>query len=40
MDEVAGRTDPRALRGAALAQALRDSRARTWALVDDLTDAQ
>ena len=40
MDEVAGRTDPRALRGAALAQALRDSRARTWALVDDLSDAQ
>ena len=33
-------TDPRTLRGAALAQALRDSRARTWALVDDLTDAQ
>jgi len=31
---------PRALRGSALAQALRDSRARTWALVDDLTDGQ
>ncbi len=33
-------TEPRALRGAALAQALRDSRARSWALVDDLADAQ
>ena len=32
--------DARRLSGAALAQALRDSRARTWALVDDLSDAQ
>ena len=32
--------DPRTLAGAALAQALRDSRARTWALVDDLAPAQ
>ena len=31
---------PRTLRGAALAHALRDSRARTWALVDDLSEAQ
>ena len=30
----------RCLRGAALAQALRESRAHTWALVDDLSDAQ
>ena len=30
----------RCLSGAALAQALRESRARTWALVDDLTDVQ
>ena len=30
----------RCLSGAALAQALRESRARTWLLVDDLTDAQ
>ena len=30
----------RCLRGAALVQALRESRARTWSLVDDLTAAQ
>lgn len=30
----------RCLHGAALVQALRESRARTWSLVDDLTDAQ
>jgi ergothioneine biosynthesis protein EgtB len=40
MVEVLDCSDSRALRGAALAQALLDSRARTWALVDDLTDAQ
>ena len=34
------RRDSRRLSGAALAQALRDSRSRTWSLVDDLTDAQ
>ena len=33
-------TGPRTLRGAALVQALRDSRARTWALVDDLAPTQ
>ena len=33
-------TDARRLAGDALAAALRDSRARTWSLVDDLTDAQ
>ena len=32
--------DARRLSGAALADALRDSRARTWALVNDLSDAQ
>ncbi|KQW37784.1 selenoneine synthase SenA [Rhizobacter sp. Root404] len=32
--------DARRLAGAALADALRDSRARTWALVGDLDDAQ
>ncbi|MES2993171.1 MAG: selenoneine synthase SenA [Pseudomonadota bacterium] len=32
--------EARRLAGAALADALRDSRARTWALVDDLDDAQ
>jgi gamma-glutamyl hercynylcysteine S-oxide synthase len=34
------RRDTRRLSGAALAQALRDSRSRTWSLVDDLSDAQ
>jgi len=38
--DPADAANPRALRGAALEQALRDSRARTWALVDDLTEAQ
>ena len=33
-------TEARALSGQALADALRDSRARTWRLVDDLSDAQ
>lgn len=33
-------TDPRRLAGDALAQALRDSRRRTWACVEDLSDAQ
>jgi gamma-glutamyl hercynylcysteine S-oxide synthase len=33
-------SDARHLAGAALAAALRDSRARTWALVGDLSDAQ
>ena len=37
---MTGLHDARRLSGAALAQALRDSRARTWALVDDLSDAQ
>lgn len=32
--------DPRQLAGFDLAQALRDARERTWAWVDDLTDAQ
>ena len=32
--------DPRHLAGDALADALRDARVKTWALVDDLTDAQ
>jgi gamma-glutamyl hercynylcysteine S-oxide synthase len=35
-----GAGHPRHLTGDALAIALRDARARTWALVDDLTDAQ
>ena len=34
------RDHPRHLAGQALASALCDARARTWALVDDLTDAQ
>lgn len=33
-------TDPRRLAGPALAAALRDSRARTWSMVGDLTPAQ
>ncbi|MEQ1684540.1 MAG: selenoneine synthase SenA [Burkholderiaceae bacterium] len=32
--------DARRLHGAALVEALRESRARSWSLVDDLTDAQ
>jgi gamma-glutamyl hercynylcysteine S-oxide synthase len=36
----AAMTDPRRLAGDTLAAALRESRARTWSLVDDLTDAQ
>jgi len=38
--QQAGVVDPRQLSGAALAAALRDSRARTLALVDDLSAAQ
>ena len=38
--ELAQRDRPRHLAGEALASAMRDARARTWALVDDLTDAQ
>lgn len=36
----AGDADPRCLSGKALAQALRDSRQRTWSLVADLSHAQ
>jgi gamma-glutamyl hercynylcysteine S-oxide synthase len=35
-----GKGHPRHLTGEALASALRDARARTWRLVDDLTDTQ
>lgn len=38
--EESNRTDPRTLRGLALAQALRESRQRTWDWVDDLSPAQ
>ena len=37
---LAGMTDKRRLAGDALAAALRDSRAHTWAMVGDLSDAQ
>ena len=40
MADATAMTDPRTLSGDALAAALRASRARTWALVGDLTPAQ
>ena len=40
MRQFSGETGSRHLAGEALATAMRDARARTWALVDDLADAQ